>query len=148
MKHQNPNEMIPNAEAFMSHGVGAKLSRRERLARWANVLEAQGPLNALMRIEYLSPAERRAYRGVDTPLTVAFNDPVLREAGLGSDGLGDAMDFFGLSDREAHHLLCDCHYLGGMTGSGLAHRLRRHAGQEQSSLWSRIRNLFGGHATA
>lgn len=147
MKHQNPNEMIPNAEAVTSADAVVKLSRRERLDRWALALEDYGPLNALMRIEYLPPAERRAYRGTNTPLTVAFDDPVLREAGLDSDGLGDAMDFFGLSDKEAHHLLCDCHYLGGMTGPGLAQRLRRQADQgESGGLWKWVRSRFMGHA--
>lgn len=149
MKHQNPNEMLPNAEAFISPRTAAKLSRHERLTRWADVLEGYGSLNALMRIEYLAPAERRAYHGVNTPLTVAFDDPILREAGLRGDRLGDVMDFFELSDKDAHHLLCDCHYLGGMTGSGLAHRLRHQAGGAHGpTLWNRICSLFVGRATA
>jgi hypothetical protein len=35
--------------------------------------------------------------------------PALRAEGLASDRLGDAIDFFGLSDRDAHHALCSCH---------------------------------------
>jgi hypothetical protein len=35
------------------------------------------------------------------------------------------MAFFELSGRDAHRLLCDCHYNGAMTGAGLAQRLRR-----------------------
>ncbi len=45
-----------------------------------------------------------------SPLTVAFQDSVLRRQGLTSDRLGDAMTFFGLTPHEAHHLFCDCHY--------------------------------------
>ena len=47
--------------------------------------------------------------------------------------LGDVMDFFELSDRDAHWLLCDCHHVGTMTGDSLAKRLRHHA------RWSQFR---------
>jgi hypothetical protein len=47
-------------------------------------------------------------RADDSPLTVAYADPVLRASGLESDRLGDAMAFFELSERQAHRLLCSC----------------------------------------
>jgi hypothetical protein len=101
------------------------MSRQERLERWASGLERHGgPLNALMRIEHLRPADFRAYQGPNTPLTVAFEDPVLRSEGLASDRLGDVLDFFEITKRDAHRLLCDCHYRGAMTGTALAARIR------------------------
>ena len=101
------------------------MSRRERLERWANVLDRNpGKLNALTRIEYLPSSERPFARADNSPLEVAFKDPVLREEGLAGDRLGDTMAFFELSDRQAHRLFCDCHYYGSMTGAGLAQRLR------------------------
>lgn len=145
MKHQNPQELAAAATTY-PQPPQPRMSRRERVERWAEVLERhQGPVNALRQVEYLPPQERRAYRGVNTPLTVAFNDPVLREEGLASDRLGDAMDFFQLSDSEAHALLCDCRYHGRMTGGGLAHRLRRHAqaSERRARMWQAIGRFFG-----
>jgi hypothetical protein len=135
MKHQNPQEM-PTTELVKSLD-GIVMSRHERLMRWADALESHaGQLNALREIEHLSPDMRRAYRGPNTPLTVAFNDVALREEGLASDQLGDAMDFFEMSDEDAHRLLCDCHYMGSMTGSGLARRIRNYAEHKGGGVWS------------
>jgi hypothetical protein len=128
MKHQNPDELVQKAEILTSVDGLAKMSRRERLERWASALERHGgPLNALRQIEYLSPEELRAYRAPGTPLTVAFADPVLRDEGLAGDRLGEAMDFFAMTEKDAHELLCDCHYYGAMTGAGLGRQVRRYA---------------------
>ncbi|HTH17576.1 MAG TPA: hypothetical protein VL974_13045 [Magnetospirillum sp.] len=107
----------------------ARLSRGERLNRWADLLDAQAgrPLRALEDVEYVSPAVRRDLRKEDSPLAVAFADPQLRADGLTGDRLGDAMDYFGLSERQAHWLLCDCHYGGRMTASEVAARVRDEA---------------------
>jgi hypothetical protein len=124
----------------------AELSVGKRLELWAKALERHsGPLAALRRLEHLSTDELRAYRGGNTPLTVAFNDPALRAAGLPGDSLGDMMDFFELSDRDAHWLFCDCHYVGTMTGDGLAKRLRHHARwtQFRASVRQTFRRLLG-----
>lgn len=106
-----------------------KLSRSERLNRWADLLEAQAgrPLRALEDVEYVSPAVRRDLRKDDSPLALAYADPVFRADGLTSDRMGDSMDYFGLSDRQAHWLLCDCHYGGRMTASEVATRVRDEA---------------------
>ena len=125
MKHQNIDELGAVAE-IVPFEAATKLSRRARLERWADVLDANpGRLNALTRIEYMGPRERPQARVDNSPLEVAFKDPILREDGLAGDRLGDAMAFFQLSDRQAHRLFCDCHYAGSMTGTGLAVRLRR-----------------------
>ena len=106
-----------------------RLSRSERLGRWADLLEAQAgrPLRALEDVEYVSPAVRRDLRKEDSPLAIAFADAELRADGLRGDRLGDAMDYFGLSERQAHWLLCDCHYGGRMTASEVAARVRDEA---------------------
>ena len=41
---------------------------------------------------------------------MAFNDPVLRAAGLRDDSYGEAKRFFELTDRQLHWLVCYCHY--------------------------------------
>ncbi|MFZ5790999.1 MAG: hypothetical protein ACOY3L_09895 [Pseudomonadota bacterium] len=102
-----------------------RMTRREKLERWATVLERHtGKLRPLIRVEFLAARERMQLRGDDTPLAVAYGDPVLREEGLASDRLGDAMSFFELTQQEAHCLLCDCHYNGTMTTDVVAARLR------------------------
>lgn len=125
MKHQNIDELGAVAE-IVPFETATKLSRRARLERWADVLdENPGKLNALTRIEYLKRAEWPQARADNSPLEVAFKDPVLRRDGLAGDRLGDALAYFEISDRQAHRLFCDCHYSGSMTGTGLAVRLRR-----------------------
>ena len=123
MKHHRLEELGAVAEVVPFNIT--KMSRRERLDRWANLLDRiPGKLNALTRIEYLPAAERLEARADNSPLEVAFKDPVLREEGLSGDRLGEVMRFFDISDRQAHRLFCDCHYHGQMTGVGLAQRLR------------------------
>ncbi|MCT7377681.1 hypothetical protein [Chelativorans salis] len=145
MKHQTPQEVAAAAEVYPTPQK-PRMSQRERIERWAALLESHGgPLNALRQIEYLSPAARRDYRDVNTPLTIAFKDQVLRDEGLKSDGLGDAMDFFGMNDFESHRLLCDCHYLGRMTGRAVAKSLRRYVARKETGATVRqaIWRLFG-----
>ena len=148
MKHQNPDDLFMEATALSSGGE-VSLSRVERLRRWADALEAHtGPLNALRQIEYLPRAERRAYRAPDTPMTVAFLVPDLRAAGLEGDTLGNAMEFFGMSNEDAHRLLCDCHYQGTMTGPGLAQRIRHYArAVERGSVFQRAVRMVRGWMT-
>ena len=146
MKHQTPEDLRSAAEIFAPDAV-SMMSRRERITRWADELERHGgSLEALRRIEYLPDEQRRAYRGENTPLNIAYNDPVLRAQGLASDRLGDAMDFFEMSADDAHHLLCDCHYMGSLTGRGLAARLRRFAEGNDGGVMSWARRVFAGRA--
>ena len=88
------------------------LTRRERLERWIEVLsrEPGRALNTLREIEHKPRDARRASRVDNSPLTVAYNDPVLRADGLASDRLRDAADYFELSDEEAHRVFCSCLY--------------------------------------
>src|SRR3546814_13396884 len=80
------------------------MSRRERLERWAELLEQHpGSVGVLHETEYQPRFVRDALRADESPLTVAFRDPVLRFQGLTGDTYGDAVRFFDLSDSEAHH---------------------------------------------
>jgi hypothetical protein len=94
------------------HGEQPLMSRIERLQRWAELLETQPDrrLNTLFETEYQGQAVRDAMRHVETPISVAFDDPILRTAGLTSDTYGEAKRFFEISDRELHNILCYCHY--------------------------------------
>ena len=108
------------------HEAAPLTTRDERLRRWAELLRKVGsrPLKPLMWVEFYSGGQRSRLRRDDSPISVAFADPLMRAAGLPGDTLGDAQLFFGLSDEQAHELLCDCHYRGSMTGRSVGHRVR------------------------
>lgn len=106
--------------------VRPPMTRQQRLKRWADVLKREGarPLEALRWVEFYAEPERRQLRRDRSPIAFAFADPTLRAEGLTGDTLGEAQLFFGLSDDEAHRLLCDCHFQGRMTGRSAARRIR------------------------
>jgi hypothetical protein len=115
--------------------------RRARLERLATALERHdGTINLFSRVEYLSKSERSLLRVDNSPLTIAYRDPVLRAQGLAGDRMADAMEFFALSDRQAHLLLCDCHTVGPTTSRMLAARVRVVAQRRtMGEIWSSIR---------
>jgi hypothetical protein len=65
-----------------------------------------------------------AEQSAPTPLTVAFEHPVLRAAGLRGDRVGDAVEFFDLSEGDVHNLVCYCHYGQAVSAGAVAARLR------------------------
>lgn len=112
------------------------LSRRERLERWAELLERQPKrrLRSLGEIEFVPEEKRPELRSDESPITVAFEDPVLRADGLRSDKLGDAMEYFDLSERAAHRLLCSCMNGWSMEAGSTARKVRRIANPSQARL--------------
>ena len=110
-----------------------RMSKRQRLERWAEVLELapQRYLRSLFETEYMSPRRRYALREDNSPLTVAFEDPVLRAEGLESDRYGDALKFFELSNGELHHIVCYCHNGPTMAPRAVATRVRAAAAQTE-----------------
>jgi hypothetical protein len=123
MKHQSIAELTNIADVQPTRTA---MSRCDRLERWAECLERepQRQLRSLEGIEYGTEAQRRAARDNNSPLTVAFADPVLREEGLKSDRLGDALDFFEMSHNEAHRVLCSCMHGRTMQSGEVARRVR------------------------
>ncbi len=103
-----------------------RMSKRRRLERWAEALERapQHHLRSLYETEYMSPGRRYTLREDNSPLTVAFEDPVLRAEGLQSDRYGDTLKFFKLSDGELHHIVCYCHHGPTMAPRAVATRVR------------------------
>jgi hypothetical protein len=102
------------------------LSRGQRLARWAEALDRckGAPLRTLHQTEFAPRAERLLMRQDNSPLTVAYEDPILRSAGLRSDTFGEAARFFKLSDWELHAILCYCHHGEEVSASDTAARVR------------------------
>lgn len=113
MQHKSLFEIEQVAHVHADLELRPKMSRRERLERWAQVLECEPRrrLRSLYETEYVvNRLEHDAMRADNSPLTVAFEDPVLRAAGLRGDTLGDAMKFFELSRWEAHRIVCYCYH--------------------------------------
>ncbi len=123
----------------------ARAVRRARLERFAALLdECKGRLRLLSRIEYTRKAVRESMRADDSPLALAYADPVFRAQGLASDRLGDIMRFFDLSWSETHHVFCDCHYGTMAVGAGaIARRVRALASKRSlAEIWQQVRDGF------
>jgi hypothetical protein len=69
--------------------------------------------------------ERLALQQENSPLTVAFADPVLRSAGLTNDRFGEVACFFGLSHWQLHEVVCNCHFGQTVDAEVVAARVRR-----------------------
>ena len=137
MEHRPLSELSSVADLKIHEEVKAPvvLSKRERLDRWIELLDKSPDreLKTLDEIEWKPKAERRALRADGSALTIAYADPVLRTAGLLSDRFGDAVDFFQISEHDAHIVLCSCHGGASMRAEEAARRVR---GIRSPSLWS------------
>ena len=136
MEHRPLSELSSVADLKIPEDVKAPvLSKRERLDRWIDLLEWEPDreLRTLDEIDWQPKAERRALRADGSALTIAYSDPVLRHAGLLSDRFGDAVDFFDISEHDAHIVLCSCHGGESMHADEAARRVR---GIRSPSLWS------------
>jgi hypothetical protein len=135
MEHKPLSELSSVADLKTPQYVQVPvLSKRERLDRWIELLEREPDreLKTLDEIEWKPKAQRLAMRADGSALTVAYSDPVLRQAGLRSDTFGDAVDFFQVSEHDAHIVLCSCHGGESMSADEAARRVR---GIRSPSLW-------------
>src|SRR5215204_5291317 len=91
MEHKRLSD-LSNVADLVPETPKASLTRRERLERWIQVLDREPgrALKTLHEIEHKPRDARRGSRVDNSPLSVAFNDPILRADGLASDRLGDA----------------------------------------------------------
>jgi hypothetical protein len=140
MKHQTRNQLLSVAEVH-AEPTQASMTRNQRLERWAELLESNPnrALAALEGTEHLSEEARSVCRIVNSPITVAFDDPLLRAEGLQNDTYGEAKRFFELSDWRLHEIVCDCN-----TGSTMqASRAARQVGKAVGGGWaSWLRKMF------
>ena len=123
MEHRTSAELKGFAEIIRPQN----LSKRDLLERWALALEKRNGarLRTLRETEYKPVKERSALQEDNSPLTVAFDDPVLRSAGLTSDRFGEVARFFGLSHRQLHDVVCNCHFGETVAAEVVAVRVRR-----------------------
>ncbi|OHV86714.1 hypothetical protein [Mesorhizobium sp. ORS 3428] len=123
MRHQTLDQLHAVAEVKTAKPV---MSRTQRLARWAELLEREPGrlLTALTGTEYRAPAERNVMRGDGSPISVALADSVLRDEGLKDDTYGEAKRFFELTDHQLHEIVCYCHVGDVMQASRAALSVR------------------------
>jgi hypothetical protein len=143
MEHRTINDIAKSARVFPGNPSCERALRRERLERLAALLDQHiGPIRLLSRIEYLVASERALVRADHSPLSIAFQDLVLRAQGLKSDRLGDVTEFFALTNGQAHHLFCDCHYAATVTPAMIAARARVVARRPSlRELWDKLRRV-------
>lgn len=141
MEHKTLKQLERLGAVWRGTAPGRAMSKSARLGRWAEALDRQRGrrLRSLYRVELVTAHEREDIRADDSPLTVAFEDPVLRAEGLGSDRLGEATRFFGLTDEEAHYIVCYCHYGACVSPDVVAARVRGTAMRAETKRAGRLR---------
>ncbi|RWA69080.1 hypothetical protein [Mesorhizobium sp.] len=138
MKHQTLDQLQALADV---NPLVPLTTKTEKIERWAELLD-RDPLRCLAALtgtEYLYPGMREEARAAGSPLTVAFDDPLLRASGLQSDTYGEARRFFELSDWELHEIVCSCHAGATMQASWAAQRVRKILTGNRIFAWLRSR---------
>jgi len=123
-------------------------TRSERLQRWADTLERFGParLHTLWRTEHALREARDGSRAENSPLSVAFADPVLRSAGLADDSYAEARRFFQLTDYELHWVVCYCHYGETLSAEVAARQVRALAQRQPYRVGGWLARMLFGRA--
>ena len=151
MEYKTLSELSGEAEISVEPVLAsAPLSKRERLERWATLLERapQRQLSSVEEIEYGTTSEQDAKRADNSALSVAFADPVLRAQGLSNDRVGTAAEFFELSHWELHQLVCSCHYGRSMAAGTAAMRVRAMARRAEPRTMPRAGLIAAGLSAA
>jgi hypothetical protein len=123
--------MIPMNKALSKEELQAleaklptTMTRAEKLERWASLIEKHNYLLYIFhRLEFKSLRDRDAQEQPGSAFAVAYNDPVLKDAGLAGQTVGDAKRFFEIDDQQLHAFSCDCS--GQLTPGDMAHRIRQ-----------------------
>ena len=141
MKHQTLDQLQAGAE--VGERYPDTLSRVERLERWAKCLEANPTkqLFTLHETEHRSTKARDDMRGENTPISVAFQDPVLRASGMANDTYGEAKRFFELTDGQLHDVICYCHFGETLKAAMAARNVRAII---NPGVFTRFRDTFMG----
>ncbi|MGF6177403.1 hypothetical protein [Ensifer sp. 4252] len=122
------------------------MPRHKRLQRWVELLEAdpQRILSTLRETEFQPQAVRAALRCDNSAISVAFNDPVLRAAGLENDTYGEAKRFFELSHAQLHKIVCYCHFGTTVSAEKTARYIRARYVDRSDGLLNWLRAMIVG----
>ncbi len=131
MKHEGVDQ-LQSVARVASYGPREMLTRRERLERWAVLLERR-PNTMFAPFpedhgEVFDARSRLRYQA--SPIEIAYADPLLRAQGLAGDNLGDGIAFFGLTEDDALYVLDDAR----LDGQSIARRLRNVAAKRDRTL--------------
>jgi hypothetical protein len=151
MEYKTLGELAGHADVRLEPAfISRPLAKHERLERWAMLLarDPERQLASVEEIEYGTVRQQQAKRADGSALSVAFADPVLREQGLESDRVGDAVRFFELSHWEIHQLVCSCHYGRTMAAGTAAVRVRAMAKRAQPRTMPRAGLIAAGVSAA
>jgi hypothetical protein len=144
MKHQSLDQLhaVAVVRPDLHHPA---MTRTQRLERWAELLERQPQrtLAALEGTEHRPLPERDTMRMNGSPISVAFDDEILREEGLADDSYGEAKRFFELTDNQLHEIVCYCHVGASMQSSRAARCVR--TAIEGRGLFAGLRQTLGMH---
>jgi hypothetical protein len=145
MKHQSLEQLKTIADVNPDD-LRPALTRSERLQRWAELLERQRDrrLATLHGTEYQPPDRRAEMRSADSPITIAFEDPILRADGMRNDTYGEAKRYFELSDWQLHEIVCYCHLGETMSAASAAKRVRSAMNAGQGGIFARLREAITG----
>ena len=144
MEHKTVEQLKRVAEVRDDFQAEA-LTPIQRLYRWADLLDERPDrrLTTLYGTEYEDESIRNSMRSDESPISVAFADPVLRDAGLKDDSYGEAKRFFEVTDKDLHDVLCYCHYGAGIQAGVAARSVRAIAIRaENPGLMGRVRSAF------
>ena len=99
------------------------MSRREKLLRLARLIRETmvSPVYLFSNLEHMHPSEMIGMTHPCSAFAIAAGDESLREAGLKSDSVHDAMEFFELTRDQLHAFSCDCG--GAVSNDGMARRI-------------------------
>ncbi|MCV9966756.1 hypothetical protein OIU34_33315 [Pararhizobium sp. BT-229] len=142
MKHHNLDQLQTLAK--IDQDYPQLMSHEKRLQRWIELLEADPSrvLSTLHETEYLPQTKRDALRCNNSAISIAFNDPILRAAGLQSDTYGEAKRFFELSDRQLHRIVCDCQFGAIVSTAKVARFIRVKHVERGNGFLARLRAIF------
>ena len=132
MKHSTFDQLKNSATITETPPLSQRDVRRERLLRLATLLDNHtGPIKLFRGLEFLKDSDRVSLRCDNSPFSIAFADPFTRRDGLANDEYRPGIQYFGLTDDQAHHLLCDCHFHGQLpSAQTIARRVRVLANQK------------------
>ncbi len=142
MKHTPLDQLTAVAKTYPEPTRPA-LTRSERLERWAMLLEREPDrrLRTFSGTEYEPARTRDGLQTTGSPISVAYEDPVLRAEGLRNDTYGEAKRFFELRDHQLHAIVCYCHFGPSVTAAVSARCVRAVADQAQRrGLFARLWN--------
>src|SRR5690349_9414115 len=143
MKHQSLDKLQVVAEVDRNY-ARPEMTHSERLGRWAELLERspEERLNTLRETEYQLDSVRARMREDGSALSVAFQDQVLRDAGLKDDTYGEAKRFFELTDGQLHEVICYCHLGETVSAATTARHIRSVLTGKRPGMFARMHEAF------